>query len=903
MSHSTAAVKLLVLSLPFVLSLPQALPPFQLFNITETPSSPTGVPEPAPILDPGIENGTVPNVTILPALPIPIEPGIGDNTGPEIFIDPFLPVDPIPFPLPTVTVPLDPILSDPIPLLPEAPPVSINTIVSVLQPLLDVINDVLNSLLKDVPLVRPLDSAEGTDVPIKRRDALGEDLPQDTVALLTTLRGLISTAISLIADGSGSVAGVPFNNGLGVADLSSVLEAAQTIISTVDIPSTEPVATPLRLLRSRQWWGLGSNWNPIKPPTPTVNPWWPLGGNWGIPKPVTKPTEPATDGGLTAPPLDTTSSLELLKELIDLSVQLLNLGITPTPLVKRDGAGVPGFGGVPVVSDLVKLINQLISLTFKINGVPFKRALGKRDALPKVSSDAIFKFYSSLASNQDPIDTLGPFAATLKESFNALDDATQAAVLRVLAPEPEHFELTKREGRVGDGFISHYIEEFHYLYPILTELAPDIAEGLEDVISDPSRPLPSPESLDLDKLPGQLSQFVLDTYVFWEIIGDAVLPHEDKLQILLKLFEGLSTEKQQIITKRESTPLVSTENIGDSPTWDGDRVGYVVSLFWDLDPAMRSVATESDAQLFAPWNEGYSNVDVDLDSFLSNFEDEDKQAAWKYIEFVELLNTLSKPEQGKVQEILQSSQAFLTRSKRDMRHKLRNRQEDLWVDEGAALDDAPKLGAELDAVLGESGTLDPLNQQGQTEDVEPEDGNTPPDEFFADSVDPDTPLNSEPEPLVLDFPDPILPVPVSDIVGGPEAEILQTPPVESLSGPLPADLNAITPGSGPAIDVSSLNEAEAAAVDDINVGFLPEFDIPNLQGWAEFGPDYIKAILEGDYESELDTADTTDDTFTFDVRPSGNRFADAITLTPAEMNQVIAQGELTTSESDLERTV
>lgn len=702
MSPPTAACKLLVLSLPFVLSLPQALPPYQFINATETATSPTGVPEPAPILDPETGNGTTPNVTTSPPLPIPIEPGIGDNIIPDIFVDPLLPFDPIPFPLPTVTTPLDPILSDPVPVEPltppVTPPVSLDTITPVLQPLLDIISDLLNSLLENEPLVRPLDSAADTDAPNKRRDVAGADLPLDTISLLSTLKGLISTAITILASGSVPIAGVSIDTGLSVADLVSVLEAAQTVISTVDIPPTTPVAASpgslrIRSLHKRQWWPF-HHWNPVKPVAP-LNPWTGLGG-WGTPKPTTTPAEPVTDtkgsttdDGLTVPQLDTASSLELLEQLIDLSLKLVKLSVPPTPLTKRDDEDFLAFTAVPVVGDLVKLINSLISITIKLNGGPFRRALRKRDTLPEVSSNALFKFYASLARDQEPIDTLGPFTATLKESFDALDDTTQAALLRVLASEPVHLELTKRQGRVGDGFINQYIEEFHYLYPILTELAPDIADGLEDVLSDPSRPLPPAGSLDLDKLPDQLTQFVLDTYIFWEIIGDAVLDPEEKLQILLKLFDGLKIEKRMAITKREFTPRVAENNIVDLPTGDEDRVGYVVASFWALDPAMQSIGTESDAQLYAPWNDAYSNVDVDLDSLVSNFGNADKEAVWKYIEFVELLHGLSKEEQARVQEILQSSPESSSKRKRGMHRGLMTRQGDFEIDDGAALDDAP----------------------------------------------------------------------------------------------------------------------------------------------------------------------------------------------------------------------
>ncbi|KAF1839928.1 uncharacterized protein K460DRAFT_437879 [Cucurbitaria berberidis CBS 394.84] len=480
MSRTTAAVSLLLISLPLAFSLPKDLPPFKLLNATETFSSPTG--EPAPILDPGFGDGNLPDVTVeaTNGTPIPIEPGIGDDTGPEIFIDPLLPVDPVPGPIPTVTIPLDPALIDtspvwpvgvdpalidPIPTEPigfvppnldgttQAPSVSIKNFLSIIQPLLDIIGDLFDSLPGSNALVRPFVS------PYIPKEPLG------------------------------------------------------------DVPAT-----------------------------------WPL-----------------------------------------------QLGSTRAS----------------------------------------RFDLGKRNPLPEASSDALSKFYASLTSNQ---------GATLRESFEVLDDDTKAKVLSVLESEPVRLELAKRDGGfVSLGFITKYTNEFRYLNPLLAELRPEIAQGLQDVLDDPTIPLPSVGSLDLDDLPDQLKQFVLDMYPFFSLLSDGAVPDADKKQILENLSDGLSTKKRDVNTKR--APQDADNIIVNAPTWDYDRVRHAIDLFRAVDPALFSLGDEEE-EIYNLFYDPKGLPNVDIGHFAHDLEGQGKYDEWLSYQIGFLLDSLPETDRDQLYEIL-----------------------------------------------------------------------------------------------------------------------------------------------------------------------------------------------------------------------------------------------------------
>lgn len=177
----------------------------------------------------------------------------------------------------------------------------------------------------------------------------------------------------------------------------------------------------------------------------------------------------------------------------------------------------------------------------------------------------------------------------------------------------------------------------------------------------------------------------------------------------------------------------------------------------------------------------------------------------------------------------------------------------------------PELGAELDAVLGEAGSLDPLNQHDQFEGDQFGGGPVLPEILYTDDV---TNQLSASEPVILDSASLVAPVPAVDVVGSLEDGIWEAPAVESFSGIAPAsDVDPVVQEAPIAIDISSLDAEAITTLNDINVDFLPEFDLPKLEDWAENGPEYIKAVLDSVPGGGLNT-DPSDDVVVFEVRPS-----------------------------------
>jgi hypothetical protein len=141
--HVTAAARLLLVSLPFSIAYPQILTPLKLLNAAAPPTPlSTGAPGEMTIYN---YNDSAPTNNYSDPLPIPIEPGVGDDSGSETF-DP-LPILPYPDE-PRMTSPMDPIFVDlmypPPPMeAPEPPSISISTLLSIVQPLLDIIATLL----------------------------------------------------------------------------------------------------------------------------------------------------------------------------------------------------------------------------------------------------------------------------------------------------------------------------------------------------------------------------------------------------------------------------------------------------------------------------------------------------------------------------------------------------------------------------------------------------------------------------------------------------------------------------------------------------------------------------------------------------------------------------------------
>ncbi|CAO2656725.1 Nn.00g055280.m01.CDS01 [Neocucurbitaria sp. VM-36] len=776
MSRPSAAVRLLFISLPFALSLPQAIPPYQLLNATALSSSPTGVPEPAPVLDSGSGDGTLPDVTgetidglpffpptpIIAAPPVPfegndptpfygppfppvgppvpIELGIGDDTGPEIFVDPLLPTDPVPDPFPTVTIPLDPILSDPnlggpidvIPPIfdvpPEAPTVSIKTFLSIIQPLLDLIGNLFDSVPGSDALVRPL-TLEGSSLSV------------------------------------------------------------------------------------RQVFGSGSLWSFSKPVTNTFKP---------AVNPVTQAVNPVAN----------TPSIEPTAEAVSEN---------PVPAVS-------------IFGDLVKLIKDY---NFATSRGPTGGVVGKRDASSEASSDSLLKFYTALASSQESVEISEPLPATLQESFEGLDDDTKATVLNALEAESARLELAKREGQHpglgGMQFINTYTDEFHYLYPVLQELRPEIAQGLQTILEDPTIPVPPMGSLDLDDLPDQLRQFVLDMYTFMSMLSDSAIPLADRLQFLKNLGDGMNLKKRQ--------GAVDNNIIVNGPTWDDDRVQAMLNLYVTFSPVQQSLANEAIRQLTDPLYSPSSTQDVDLDHLGDSLKDQLKGATWESYQFMLLLQSLPMRKARQLLEIIMSIQDSQYRK---MRRGLRIRQ-----DEGPELDNAPKLGSELDYILGPEGTLDPL---GQTDQSLGSQSDSSYDDQSAQSYD-DQSEESYSDPYGNGSYDEGADDSYADPYADPSsnyddsASNQEDAPAAQSEESNPSAAGGVTPDAAPVAsthqdsfqdyDPNNAN-LEGAYLSDIteyleNGDLEPDEEVPDLGEWSKYDPSFINDVVESDFGGQWNT--------------------------------------------------
>lgn len=379
-----------------------------------------------------------------------------------------------------------------------------------------------------------------------------------------------------------------------------------------------------------------------------------------------------TNSSTTSPaPYSNEAQLNLVTQLLSIVYRILqfNSNTSAGLIKKRETAGLPWAGSGssrfadPTVLDLLaRVIASQINTSGSVSvgvsvgaglGLP---SLGKRDASAEAATDALLRFYTSLASGQESIEDV---SASIKEYIEQLNAPTQAALLDILQPIPARLELMKRGGKHGKKehdysgvphgkyFIVYYTAEFHFFFPILSSLNPTLAQGLSDILTDPNIAVPDPGSLGMDSLPDQLKQFVLDTYVFLQIISDSSVSTSDKVQILEGLFEGIEP------TSGPPTRLMRrglrNRQFDEGPTLDdASKLGpsalhYILGDAGTLDPmGQNSQVPEYQlpgpgyAPQSSPYTYDYDSAGEDaVDSFESevspDYEDDDEtpsQADW-----------------------------------------------------------------------------------------------------------------------------------------------------------------------------------------------------------------------------------------------------------------------------------
>ncbi|KAF2855439.1 hypothetical protein T440DRAFT_439668 [Plenodomus tracheiphilus IPT5] len=249
----------------------------------------------------------------------------------------------------------------------------------------------------------------------------------------------------------------------------------------------------------------------------------------------------------------------------------------------------------------------------------------------------------------------------------------------------------------------------------------------------------------MDNLPDQLRQFVLDTYVFLQIIQDPTISTDDKLQILENLFDGVqlpTTTSAPVIpdppepiptdtstsTSTSSSATVPAGTGGVPPGTGGVPIGTGTSEPTQIDPAGFPVAPV------------VTNDPTSTGGFTTNFAPSDAAPTDAATPTTTILPNVGPPIAQSIGDFGSGKRRALTFMRRGliksrtMRHGLRKRQ----YDEGTSLDDASKLGpAALHAIAGPAGSLDPMGQydakpQGSYTPAKPEYTNTRPGYSKAD---------------------------------------------------------------------------------------------------------------------------------------------------------------------------
>ncbi|KAF1836710.1 hypothetical protein BDW02DRAFT_214071 [Decorospora gaudefroyi] len=501
------AARLLLVSLPLSIAYPQMLPPFELLNATTAPvPMPTAAPDVAPIYN--------------------------DSDSQPVFIDPvpdpvFEPVDE-----PGCMPPLDPIYVDPMfpdpPIgLPEPPSMSIKTLLSIMQPLLDLIAQLLPP--DDDSMVRPLPAAAMTFGlgPMEKRD-VAPDLPLPVGALTGTsvLAGLMQTVVDaikglLMTTPAGPVLGPvtePVETIVGTASpdavpgnpLSTVTGAAPANVIPENLVDTVTNAVPISAIPG----------NPLNTVTGAA-PANVIPGNL-----VDTVTNAVPISGIPGNPLNSVTGAAPANVIPG------NLGgITGRALRARQ---LDGIGGVVGSTD--SLIDTV------------KQAVG---GLPVGTSNIL-----STGAVTDPAKDLLEILTALLSSFGSPGTHKKRSALVALvqhhdsssnslssALESAPDELTKRQD-FGIAFVKNYIKEFHFLYPVLQSTSPQFAAGLINVLYDPTIAIPSMKSLDMSHLPDRVRKFIIDTYYFSSILEDPAVSYEDKTSIILALLRGLEHYKR-----------------------------------------------------------------------------------------------------------------------------------------------------------------------------------------------------------------------------------------------------------------------------------------------------------------------------------------------------------------------
>lgn len=441
-------------------------------------------------------------------------------------------------------------------------------------------------------------------------------------------------------------------------------------------------------------------------------------------------------------PYSEAAALALIEELLSLILQVLGLDFLPNDngvnqTREEIELALREHNGPVATSDLFDIVNKVVGqeLSHAHSNKGSHRGHTKRDASP--ATDAIEKFYASLQSSSDhSVDSIASFSDTLRASLKQLDASSQAALLEALKHETTQHELVKRQrpgrgrgrrggrrgrrGRIvtdprlpgfdGRAFIAYYTSEFHYYFPVLNELDPILAQGLSDILTDPRIPVPPYNSLRMDNLPDQLRRFVLDTYVFLQIIQEPTISTADKLLILEALFEGVELPGGAPGPGTpDPEPPINSTMIASEPT-SAAPLAILPAMTPDA-PTTTEMPTEMSTEIPGPFTTDAisPNTEAAFAPTTTIVPNVGPPAAGT----VDILGTLDTlPAIGdfgttKRRSTKQFMRRDLITKRRTMRHGLRTRQQ---YDEGVDLDDASKLGSALHAIAGPAGSLDPMGQ-------------------------------------------------------------------------------------------------------------------------------------------------------------------------------------------------
>ncbi|KAL6712067.1 hypothetical protein ACN47E_003110 [Coniothyrium glycines] len=290
--------------------------------------------------------------------------------------------------------------------------------------------------------------------------------------------------------------------------------------------------------------------------------------------------------------------------------------------VNVSGADPSTAASIGIIGQIYDLVTVLLKLEIKKTQ---SSTVTKRGA-----EDALAQFYSALSNGQEPVQELESAIATVRESFHA------ELVKRGGYDDGEDGEDGPIEYSIGDkNFIKYYIKRFHYYAPTLFSIDPEIAEGLSDIFTDPTIPVPMPHDLDLDEYPDQLKQFVVETYIFESIITDPSVPIADKIAILQILLDGLpfysGRRPTQPLRPMETPPTddmvgpplaespeVPSPNSNSDPMVVDDVIAPVVSTVSDVVSDVTDTANDVAGPVVSTVTDAVSDVAAPVISTLSN---------------------------------------------------------------------------------------------------------------------------------------------------------------------------------------------------------------------------------------------------------------------------------------------